>query len=112
MFLRSMLAAAAAALLLLPGTALAAGNIPEIHDEPFADVDARTETVAPTAAQRAAVAALGATATWTRFGTPKTLVEHGGFLAVGVDGARGPSTPRGRGSTPTARSSASTRSSR
>jgi extracellular elastinolytic metalloproteinase len=57
------------------------------HHEVFPDADARSGAVAPTAAQRAAVAALGAEAEWNRFGTPHTLVKHGGFLAEGVAGA-------------------------
>jgi extracellular elastinolytic metalloproteinase len=85
--MRRILVLALAGLALLPATAFGAGNIPEIHDEPLGDVDTRTGTVQPTAAQRAAVAALDASATWTRFGAPATLINHEGWLATGVGGA-------------------------
>ena len=62
-----------------------AGNIPEIHQQEFADFDSRTATVGPTDAQLAAVEALGATALWNEFGTPQSLIKHGGFLATGID---------------------------
>src|SRR4051812_30860687 len=52
----------------------------------LADVDTRTGSVTPTAAQRSAVAALGATATWNRFGTPASLVRSGGYLGTGLSG--------------------------
>jgi uncharacterized repeat protein (TIGR01451 family) len=52
----------------------------------LADVDTRTGSVAPTSAQRAAVAALGASATWNRFGTPASLVRYGGYLGTGLSG--------------------------
>jgi uncharacterized repeat protein (TIGR01451 family) len=48
------------------------------------DADTRTGSVTPTSAQRSAVSALGATARWNRFGTPQSLVKHGGFLATGL----------------------------
>ena len=48
------------------------------------DVDARAGNVLPTAAQRSAVSALGATARWNRFGTPQSLIKYGGFLATGL----------------------------
>lgn len=72
----------------LCGTALAAGNIPEIHEEPMADLDARTVDVAPSEAQQQAVRALGAKATWTDFGAPATLINHDGFLGPNLAGAR------------------------
>lgn len=50
------------------------------------DVDFRTGSVAATAAQRAAVADLGATARWNKFGTPQSMINHDGFLATGVQG--------------------------
>ena len=70
-----------------PGGALGAGFIEGVHPEAIADYDARTGSVAPTAAQLDAVAALGARATWNDFGSPHTLVSDGGFLATGVAGA-------------------------
>ena len=50
------------------------------------DRDFRTGSVNPTAGQLAAVQNLGASVRWNRFGTPATLVEHGGYLASGLDG--------------------------
>ncbi|MGH2787448.1 MAG: M36 family metallopeptidase [Actinomycetota bacterium] len=50
------------------------------------DLDARAGTVEPTAQQRAAVERLGARASWNEFGTPRSLIKHGGFLATGIAG--------------------------
>jgi extracellular elastinolytic metalloproteinase len=69
--------------LLVPAATFGAGEIPEIHHAK-SDFDARTGTVAPTAAQLAAVEALGADARWNRFGTPSSLIDHDGFLATGL----------------------------
>jgi extracellular elastinolytic metalloproteinase len=50
--------------------------------------DLRAGLVAPTAAQRAAVEALGARATWNAFGTPKVLTrDDAGYLSAPADGA-------------------------
>ena len=54
------------------------------------DFDSRTATVAPSAAQLDAVGALGAQASWTRFGTPQSLYSHGRHSR---DGHRRPRTP-------------------
>jgi extracellular elastinolytic metalloproteinase len=66
----------------------ATGNIEQIQDhEP--DVDFRTGSVDATAAQRSAVSQLGATARWNQFGTPKSMINQGGFLGtVQGSGAR------------------------
>jgi hypothetical protein len=47
-------------------------------------VDTRTATVAPTAAQEAAAAQLGAEVRWNEYGTPQSLTRYGGYLASGV----------------------------
>ena len=97
-------------LALLPTPALAIANI---RDEPqgLADLDARTGTVLPTAAQKQIVSSLGANATWNRFGTPQSLIKYGGFLATGSAATR--SQRRSRSSPRTRRSSGSpTRASR
>lgn len=52
----------------------------------LADADVRTAVATPTAAQRAAVTKLGASARWNRFGTPAVLARQGGFLATGLSG--------------------------
>jgi extracellular elastinolytic metalloproteinase len=57
------------------------------HEGELADLDTRTATIAPSAAQLDAVAALGATARWTDFGTAQSLIRHGGFLATGIQAA-------------------------
>jgi hypothetical protein len=49
------------------------------------DIDARAGSIAPTSAQKQIVQELGATVDWNRFGTPHTLIRHGGFLAEGLD---------------------------
>jgi hypothetical protein len=85
--LRHAFVATLAAAMLVPAAALAAGNITEIHDEPFGDVDARSGVVEPSQAQLDTVRALGATATWSRLGSPATLIKRDGFLATGVSGA-------------------------
>src|SRR6266536_1374670 len=46
----------------------------------------RTVAVGPSAAQRAAVRALHAKATWNSFGTPATLARPGGFLTKRASG--------------------------
>src|SRR5436190_9676913 len=50
----------------------------------LADLDARAGSVAPTAAQQQVVSNLGAHATWNQFGTPKSLITYGGYLATGL----------------------------
>jgi hypothetical protein len=74
----ALLTAVAALALTVPATAYANG----LHE----NVDRRTGTVNPTATQQRAVAALGASATWNRFGTPLSLIRRGGFLATGIEG--------------------------
>src|SRR4051812_16561511 len=71
--------------LALPQGALGAADILHAR-QGLADFDGRTGSVAPTAAQRAAVGALGARATWTRFGPVRSLIRDGGFLASGLSG--------------------------
>jgi hypothetical protein len=51
------------------------------------DLDNRGAAVAPSAAQRQMVAASGANATWTAFGTPASLSRPTGFLATGLEGS-------------------------
>jgi len=48
------------------------------------DLDARVGSVAPTSAQTQIVSTLGAHATWNQFGTPKSLIRYGGYLATGL----------------------------
>lgn len=90
--------AAALALVLTPSAAYGQAQIDDadppaddagLQNPPLADLDTRTAApaIAPTVAQRAAVEELGATARWTRFGTPQSLIRHGDFLATGVPGA-------------------------
>lgn len=51
--------------------------------EPF-DRDLRTGRIAPTAVQRQAADRLGTRVRWNAFGTPATLIRHGGYLATGL----------------------------
>src|SRR6188768_2818972 len=51
------------------------------------DKDFRSGVVTPTSAQKSAVSALSAHATWTRFGTPASLIKYGGWLATGLSGS-------------------------
>jgi extracellular elastinolytic metalloproteinase len=68
--------------------ARAAGDIRTLGDPVagLADLDARAGAVGPTATQRAIVSQLGAHVTWNRFGTPRSLVRYGGYLATGLSG--------------------------
>src|SRR3954464_11187311 len=43
--------------------------------------------IAPTAAQKQAVSALGAHAAWNSYGTPSSLIKVGGWLATGLSGS-------------------------
>src|SRR5205814_7887222 len=51
------------------------------------DLDRRTATVLPTAAQKQAVQKLGARATWNAFGTPHSLINDGGYLSGRIAGS-------------------------
>ena len=48
------------------------------------DYDGRTGSVAPSSTQLSAVAGIGATARWNRYGTPQSLIKNGGYLASGL----------------------------
>ena len=74
-----------ALLFLAPSTALGQAQILEATAG-LPDFDARTGSVAPTSTQLAIVSNLGATAQWNEFGTPKSLIKHGGYLATGLGG--------------------------
>ncbi|HEX2024892.1 MAG TPA: M36 family metallopeptidase, partial [Actinomycetota bacterium] len=49
-----------------------------------ADIDTRQGRDGPSAGQRAEARALDATVRWNEFGTPQSLINHGGFLATGL----------------------------
>jgi hypothetical protein len=58
------------------------------HDDGPGSHDARTGSVSPSASQRAAAEALGATrVTWNDFGTPAVLINHGGYLSAARTGS-------------------------
>jgi len=57
------------------------------QEQELPDIDARAGVVAPDAAQLAAVSALGATARWNQFGTPRSLISYGGFLSPAMSGS-------------------------
>jgi hypothetical protein len=76
--LGSVLVALAAVLLLAPSATAVIGR------DVLGDVDKRSGRVAPTAAQRQVVSGMGAEATWNDFGTPASLIKHGGYLATGL----------------------------
>ncbi|MDQ3778467.1 MAG: M36 family metallopeptidase, partial [Actinomycetota bacterium] len=79
--------ALAAVALLLPASALGVAQIGDSSDG-LADLDVRVTSIAPTAAQEDMAASLGATSvSWNRFGTPQSLVKHGGYLARGIEAA-------------------------
>lgn len=74
----------ALALSIAPSTPRGAVQIEGLQAQSASDLDARTGSVAPTSDQLAAVDALGAHATWNRFGTPQSLIVYGGYLATGL----------------------------
>ncbi len=78
MLILAVVVSGAAALVPIP--AHAAGNIEELHEH-AEDVDNRAGSIAPTAAQKAAVPS-GATVRWNKFGTPQSLVVYGGYLGA------------------------------
>ncbi|NHC45075.1 M36 family metallopeptidase [Motilibacter aurantiacus] len=91
----------ALALMTPPGTAVAAGGgtgtvpVPVgVQGEELADksIDVRAGTLAPTAAQRAAVD--GRAVRWNTFGTPASIVEAGDGAQVTVARASGPAVKR------------------
>jgi hypothetical protein len=87
---QSLCAGAAGWMLLTAPTVAHAVSAPVVSAHAgLADFDARTGFVLPTQAQLAAVTAMGATARWTVFGTPASLINHDGFLgsAPGADPA-------------------------
>ena len=92
--LRLLVAASAGALaLLVPSSGLGVVqlSLDGADDDAF---DSRTATLEPTAAQRAAAAALGAEVLWNRFGTPQSVVRHGGYLGDAVAAADAESAAR------------------
>ncbi|MBT8145072.1 MAG: M36 family metallopeptidase, partial [Gammaproteobacteria bacterium] len=78
-------AALIASALVLP--AQGALFIEDIHEAALPEYDAREAqaAIAPTATQLALADALGATVRWNHYGTPQTLIKHGGFLATGLN---------------------------
>jgi hypothetical protein len=80
----AVLAAIAASAFLTGSSGLAAVD-PELPAaDALPDLDVRTTSVAPSAAQLAAADQLGAEVTWNRFGTPSTVYNLDGNLATGV----------------------------
>jgi hypothetical protein len=67
-------------------TAASAQAAPQVQGEQArsADRDVRVGHVAPTAHQRALAARAGVRATWTRFGTPRSLTKARGPIATGL----------------------------
>jgi extracellular elastinolytic metalloproteinase len=75
----------AALALVVPSSALGQFQVDgHSHDGELADLDVRTGSIAPTQAQLDAVADLGAVASWTDFGTARSLIRYGGFLTEGI----------------------------
>jgi extracellular elastinolytic metalloproteinase len=54
---------------------------------PLEDRDARSGRVGPSAEQRSIADRVSTTVRWNSFGTPRSLLRAGGFLATGVSGA-------------------------
>jgi len=78
-----LLIAALTLFVLTPSSALAIGQILDIH-EGLPDVDNRAGNLAATAGQLSRVSALGATARFNEFGSVQMLSKPGGYLATGL----------------------------
>ena len=63
-----------------------AAKVIDVHNA-LPDFDSRSESIAPTSQQIGIVSSLGAKAQWNKFGTPKSLIKHGGYLATGLSGS-------------------------
>ena len=82
--LRAVLAAAAVTLV-LAGPSFGVRAVPSSHGN-LRDFARSGALQKPSAAQRAAVRALHARATWNSYGTPSTLMRRGGFLTTRAAG--------------------------
>lgn len=51
------------------------------------DKDFRAGAIQPSSTQISRAGQLGATVRWNRFGTPQSLINHGGWLGAGLNGA-------------------------
>ncbi len=58
----------------------------DVHNA-LPDLDTRVGSLPPSGAALAIVSSLGARAEWNRFGTPASVVKHGGYLATGLSGS-------------------------
>ena len=79
--------------LLVPSSGLGVVQL-SLDGDDHETFDSRTATLAPTAAQRAAAAALDAEVRWNRFGTPQSVIRYGGHLGDAVAGADAESAAR------------------
>jgi len=86
--------AAVAAMLVFAGPSFGVrGSASSAHGS-LRDFSKATTTSRPTAAQRAAVRALHAKATWNSYGTASTLMRPGGYLTKQASGATAPVAAR------------------
>ena len=85
---RRLAVAAILAATLVAATSAAHGavNIEGLHER-LPDLDVRTASVEPTAAQTAAAARLGASVSWNQGGTPSSVYDLDGTLATGLQAA-------------------------
>jgi len=74
----------AIALVAFASAAHGAVNIEGLHER-LPDLDVRTASVEPTAAQAAAAGRLGASVSWNRSGTPSSVYDLDGTLAQGLE---------------------------
>ena len=75
-----------AAALSLALSGFAVEPVLDIH-KALPDLDTRVGSLPPSGAALSIVAGLGARAEWNRFGTPASVVKHGGYLATGLSGS-------------------------
>ena len=91
--LRAVLAAVAVMLVFAGPSFGVRGSASSAHGS-LRDFSKATATSRPTAAQRAAVKALHAKATWNSYGTASTLMRPGGYLTKQASGATAPVAAR------------------
>jgi extracellular elastinolytic metalloproteinase len=91
--LRAVLAAVAA-MLVFAGPSFGVSSVSS-GTHSLRDFSKGSTATRPTAAQRAAVRALHAKATWNRYGTPATLMRPGGYLTRGAAGGTAAVAARG-----------------
>ena len=88
-----LLIACSAIVLAVPSAGRAVARIDGVQADELPNFDSRA-TVAPGAAQLAAASALGASVSWNEFGAAGSVLEHGGYVATGIEATDAASAAR------------------